>query len=151
MTQSVQTSCQNRLSWSTKHPRVSFCISTVLFSCMLCEPVHIEHSLSIRCTGIFSETKMFNGRCVSVLVVVDQIFFEAFSSKPLSWCEPSKYWWRCSVHVVCSRSWRVCSILVRIVRIESLLAWFSTLGGAHSALGDCLPEHVRFLHAVFLL
>ena len=35
------------------------------------------------------------------------------------------------------------TLLLRCARPRMLMAWCSTLGGAHSQLGDTLPDHVR--------
>ena len=34
------------------------------------------------------------------------------------------------------------TLLLKCARLHMLMAWFSTLGGAHSQLGDSLYEHV---------
>eukprot|EP00117_Sycon_ciliatum_P023527 scpid55066/ scgid19980/ Uncharacterized protein F58A4.6 len=45
---------------------------------------------------------------------------------------------------------RLLLLVLRKAQVDSLLAWFSTLGGAHSALGDCLPEHAHHAESVSL-
>ena len=61
-----------------------------------------------------------------------------------------RVWWawlsvrNCYVTCVCvCRTLRLLTVLLRSARLRMLMAWCSTLGGAHSQLGESLPDHVR--------
>ena len=50
---------------------------------------------------------------------------------------PLTHLWLCMY-----RTLRMLTVLSRCARLRMLMAWCSTLGGAHSQLGDTLPDHV---------
>ena len=48
------------------------------------------------------------------------------------------------------RSLRMLQLMIEGARLKMLMAWCSTLGGAHSSLGEHSLSHVRLHHIMIL-